>query len=265
MSSRRVVGGGLGVVVVIVIAVLFGADPQQLLNLVPVTQQESGAPPTDAAQEELKQFVSVVLADTEDIWADIFTRQGASYVKPWVVLFTERVESACGYASAASGPFYCPPDQKVYLDLAFFDELKSRFGAPGDFAVAYVLAHEVGHHVQNQMGIAEKVHRMHGRVSEAEYNRMSVRLELQADFLAGVWAHYAQTKLDVVEPGDFEEAMGAAAAVGDDRIQKQAQGTVVPDAFTHGTSAQRLTWFRRGFETGDLSQGDTFGVAYESL
>ena len=265
MTGTRVVGGGLGVVVIVVVAMLFGADPRQLLNLVPATQQEADGQPVDPAQEELRQFVGVVLADTEDIWGDVFTRQGGTYQKPWVVLFSDQVESACGYATAAAGPFYCPPDQKVYVDLAFFADLESRFGAPGDFAIAYVVAHEVGHHVQNQLGLTEKVHRMQGRVSEEEYNRMSVRLELQADFLAGVWAHYAQSRLDVVEPGDFEEALGAAAAVGDDRIQKQSQGYVVPDAFTHGTSAQRLAWFRRGFETGDLSQGDTFGVAYEDL
>jgi predicted metalloprotease len=237
MTGTRIVGGGLGVVVIVVVAMLFGADPRQVLNLVPTTQQESVEQPIDPAQEELRQFVGVVLADTEDIWGDVFTQQSATYQKPWVVLFSGQVESACGFATAATGPFYCPPDMKVYVDLAFFDELQSRFGVAGDFAVAYVIAHEVGHHVQNQMGLMEKVHGMHGRVSEAEYNRLSVRLELQADFLAGVWAHYAQHRLDVVEPGDFEEALGAAAAVGDDRIQRQTQGTVVPDAFTRDAGA----------------------------
>jgi hypothetical protein len=259
------VGGGLGTIVLIVIAALFGADPRDVINLNPQTQQTGEEVPVDPAQEPMKQFVSVVLADTEEIWGQIFSRQGATYQKPWVVLYAGQVESTCGYATAASGPSYCPPDQKVYIDLSFFDELQSRFGAPGDFAIAYVVAHEVGHHVQNMMGLTDKVHAMQGQVSQEEYNRMSVRLELQADFLAGVWAHYAQNTLDVVEPGDFEEAIGAASAVGDDRIQKQSQGYVVPDAFTHGTSAQRIAWFRRGYETGDLSQGDTFGVDYEDL
>ncbi len=263
--GRMAVGGGLGTIVLIVIAALFGADPRDVINLNPQTQQTGEEVPVDPAQEPMKQFVSVVLADTEEIWGQIFSRQGATYQKPWVVLYAGQVESTCGYATAASGPFYCPPDQKVYIDLSFFDELQSRFGAPGDFAIAYVVAHEVGHHVQNMMGLTDKVHAMQGQVSQEEYNRMSVRLELQADFLAGVWAHYAQNTLDVVEPGDFEEAIGAASAVGDDRIQKQSQGYVVPDAFTHGTSAQRIAWFRRGYETGDLSQGDTFGVDYEDL
>jgi len=263
-AGRMVVGGGLGTIVVIVIATLFGADPRQLLNQIS-TQPTDQSAQIDPHQEELKHFVSVVLADTEDIWGQLFAQQGSTYQKPWVVLFTDQVESACGFASAASGPFYCPPDQKVYMDLSFFDELQSRFGAPGDFAIAYVVAHEVGHHVQNQMGMTDKVHAMQGQVSEAEYNQMSVRLELQADFLAGVWAHYAQNNLDVVEPGDFDEAIAAAGAVGDDRIQKESRGTIVPDSFTHGTSAQRIAWFRRGYETGDLSQGDTFSVDYGDL
>jgi predicted metalloprotease len=259
------IGGGLGAIAIVVIATLFGVDPRTMLELAPTTQMEPGSAPADPHQEELKRFVSVVLADTEDIWGQIFAREGATYQQPSVVLFTQQVSSACGYASAASGPFYCPPDQKVYMDLSFFDELQSRFGAQGDFAIAYVVAHEIGHHVQNQMGLTDKVHAMQGQVSEAEYNRMSVRLELQADFLAGVWAYYAQQTLDVVEPGDVEEAITAAGAVGDDRIQRESSGRVVPDAFTHGTSAQRVAWFQRGFTTGDLSQGDTFGVDYDDL
>jgi len=262
--GRMAVGGGLGTIVILIIAALFGADPRDLIRNVPVQQTEENVP-VDPAQEPMKDFVSVVLADTEEIWGQIFTQQGATYREPWVVLYSEAVESACGFATAASGPFYCPPDQKVYIDLSFFDELKSRFGASGDFAIAYVVAHEIGHHVQNQMGLTDQVHSMQGQVSQEEYNRMSVRLELQADFLAGVWAHHAQNRLDVVEPGDIDEAITAAGAVGDDRIQKQTRGTVVPDAFTHGTSAQRIAWFRRGFETGDLSQGDTFKVDYEDL
>jgi len=262
--GRMAVGGGLGTIVVLIIAALFGADPRDLIKNVPQQQTQENVP-VDPAQEPMREFVSVVLADTEEIWGQIFAQQGATYQKPWIVLYSEAVESACGFATAASGPFYCPPDQKVYIDLSFFDELKSRFGASGDFAIAYVVAHEIGHHVQNQMGLTDQVHNMQGQVSQEEYNQMSVRLELQADFLAGVWAHHAQTRLKIIEPGDIEEAIGAAAAVGDDRIQKQTRGTVVPDAFTHGTSAQRVAWFKRGFQTGDLSQGDTFNVRYDEL
>ena len=262
--GRMAVGGGLGTIVILIIAALFGADPRDIINNAPVQQTQENVP-VDPAQEPMKQFVSVVLADTEEIWAQIFAQQNAQYQKPWVVLYSEAVESACGFATAASGPFYCPPDQKVYMDLTFFDELKSRFNASGDFAVAYVVAHEIGHHVQNMMGLTDQVHSMQGQVSQEEYNQMSVRLELQADFLAGVWAHHAQNRLKIIEPGDIEEALGAAAAVGDDRIQKQTRGTVVPDAFTHGTSAQRVTWFKRGFQTGDLSQGNTFDLRYDEL
>lgn len=265
MTGGRLAVGGVGGIVVLVIALLFGANPRDLLNQVSTTQTQIGDVPADPHQEELKQFVSVVLADTEDIWGQVFAQQGATYRKPVVVLFTDQVESACGYASAASGPFYCPPDEKVYLDLSFFDELQSRFGAPGDFAIAYVLAHEIGHHVQKQMGTTERMDAMRGRLTEEAYNQMSVRLELQADFLAGVWAHFARESLGVIEAGDFEEAIGAASAVGDDRLQKQSRGTVVPDAFTHGTSEQRAAWFKRGFETGDPAQGDTFSVPYEQL
>jgi predicted metalloprotease len=262
--GRMAVGGGLSTIVVLIIAALFGADPRDLIRNVPQQQTQENVP-VDPAQEPMREFVSVVLADTEEIWGQIFAQQGATYQKPWIVLYSEAVESACGFATAASGPFYCPPDQKVYIDLSFFDELKSRFGASGDFAIAYVVAHEIGHHVQNMMGLTDQVHNMQGQVSQEEYNQMSVRLELQADFLAGVWAHHAQTRLKIIEPGDIEEAIGAAAAVGDDRIQKQTRGTVVPDAFTHGTSAQRVAWFKRGFQTGDISQGDTFNVRYDEL
>ncbi|HEU4928218.1 MAG TPA: neutral zinc metallopeptidase [Candidatus Krumholzibacteria bacterium] len=262
--GRMALGGGLGTIVVLIIAALFGADPRDLIRNAPVQQTEENVP-VDPAEEPLKNFVSVVLADTEDIWSQIFAQQNATYQKPWVVLYSEAVESACGFATAATGPFYCPPDQKVYIDLSFFEELQSRFGAKGDFAVAYVVAHEIGHHVQNMMGLTDQVHSMQGQVSQEEFNQMSVRLELQADYFAGVWAHHAQTRLKIIEPGDIEEAMGAAAAVGDDRIQKQTRGYVVPDAFTHGTSAQRVAWFRRGFESGDLSQGDTFNVRYDEL
>ncbi len=198
-----------------------------------------------------------MLANTEDVWTDLLPQSGRQYRKPTLVLFTDQVRSACGIAGAAVGPFYCPGDQKVYIDLSFFRELKTRFGAPGDFAEAYVIAHEVGHHIQRLLGTMDRVDSVRGRVSEQEANELSVRLELQADFLAGVWAHYAQKK-GSLEPGDIEEALGAASAVGDDRMQRQTQGHVVPDSFTHGSSEQRIRWFRKGFETGDLRQGDTF-------
>jgi predicted metalloprotease len=210
--------------------------------------------------DEMKEFVSVVLADTEDVWNEQFRRQGAEYREPTLVLFTGQVQSACGYASAAVGPFYCPGDEKVYIDLAFYDELQRRFNAPGDFAQAYVIAHEVGHHVQNLMGTSDRVHRARSRVSEEEFNELSVRLELQADFYAGVWAHHANRTRQIIEPGDLEEAIRAASAIGDDRLQMQQQGYVVPDSFTHGTSEQRVRWFRKGYESGDVSEGDTFKV-----
>jgi len=255
------IGGGLGGIVVLVIALLLGADPRQLLEQSrenPGSGTQSSRT-TNPKEEELKQFVSVVLASTEDVWTDIFRQSGRQYRKPTLVLFTEEVRSACGLAGAAVGPFYCPGDEKVYLDLSFFEELQTRFRAPGDFAEAYVIAHEVGHHVQRLLGTMERVDAARGRVSEDEANQLSVRLELQADFLAGVWARYAQQK-GILEPGDIEEALGAASAVGDDRLQRETQGYVVPDSFTHGTSEQRIRWFRKGLETGDIRQGDTFSA-----
>lgn len=256
------IGGGLGGIVVLVIALLLGADPRQLLD------QAGGSGPTAGTQtarstnpqdEELKQFSATVLASTEDVWSEIFQQRGSQYRKPTLVLFTDQVQSACGNAGACVGPFYCPGDAKLYLDLSFFNELQTKFRAPGDFAAAYVIAHEVGHHIQNLLGTMDKVDAARGRVSEAEYNQLSIRLELQADFLAGVWAHYAQQR-GILEPGDIEEALGAASAVGDDRLQREGQGYVVPDSFTHGTSEQRIRWFRKGLETGDLRQGDTFST-----
>jgi predicted metalloprotease len=201
--------------------------------------------------------VRVVLKETEDVWNREFAQLNRQYEEPTLVLFSGMVESACGNASSASGPFYCPSDHKVYIDLSFYDELQN-LNATGDFAMAYVVAHEVGHHVQNLLGISEKVQAERGRLSETEYNKLSVKLELQADFLAGVWAHHTQKLQNVIEPGDIEEALNAANAIGDDRLQKQSRGYVVPDAFTHGTSAQRMYWFKKGFETGDIRQGDTF-------
>jgi predicted metalloprotease len=261
-GSGIAIGGGLGGIVILVIALLLGADPRQLLEQSRGVDPSSGTTtsrPASPQEDELKQFSATVLASTEDVWTDIFRQQGGSYRKPTLVLFTEAVRSACGEAGAAVGPFYCPGDQKLYLDLSFFNDLQTRFRAPGDFAQAYVIAHEVGHHVQNLLGTMDKVDSLRGRMSEAEANQLSVRLELQADFLAGVWAHHAQQK-GILEAGDIEEALGAASAVGDDRLQREGQGYVIPDSFTHGTSEQRIRWFRKGLETGDLRQGDTFNV-----
>jgi predicted metalloprotease len=222
------------------------------------TTQQPMSNEQKAAEDQLAGFTKVVLADTEDVWNRLFAENGMDYEEPRLVLFSGSDQSGCGFASAATGPFYCPSDSKVYIDLSFFQELSNRFNAPGDFAMAYVVAHEVGHHVQHLLGITNKVHALKGSVSETEYNRMSVKLELQADFLAGVWAHHAQKAKQILEEGDIEEALGAANAIGDDRLQKQSQGHVVPDAFTHGTSAQRMHWFTKGFKTGDIKQGDTF-------
>ena len=227
------------------------------------TQTQSS---TSAADDELAQFVSVVLKDTEDIWNRLFREQlGQEYQEPTLVIFHGEVRSACGFASAATGPFYCPGDQKLYIDLSFYQDLKRRYNAPGDFAMAYVVAHEVAHHVQFLLGITQEVHKKKGRISEKEYNKLSVRMELQADFLAGVWAHHAHKLKNILEEGDIEEALGAAHAIGDDRIQKQARGYVVPDSFTHGTSEQRMRWFTKGIKTGDLRMGDTFDVSDRDL
>jgi predicted metalloprotease len=256
------IGGGLGGVVILILALLFGVNPRQLLEQLPGQDPAPGTQtsrPVNPQQDELKQFVSVVLASTEDVWTDIFRESGRQYRKPTLVLFTDQARSACGLAGAAVGPFYCPGDEKLYLDVSFFDELRTRFRAPGDFAEAYVIAHEVGHHVQRLLGTMDKVDSLRDRVSQEEANQISVRLELQADFLAGVWAHYAQKK-GILEQGDIEEALGAASAVGDDRLQRETQGYVVPDSFTHGTSEQRIRWFRKGLDTGDIRQGDTFNT-----
>jgi uncharacterized protein len=260
--GRVALGGGIGGVVLIVIALLLGVNPQQLLQEMPADQRASQAQvqPRDPAEDRLAEFVSVVLADTEDVWRAQFQSMGRQYREPKLVLFTEQVDSACGVAGSSVGPFYCPGDEKVYIDLQFYQELRDRFGAPGDFAQAYVIAHEIGHHVQNLLGISEKVHAMQQRVSKEEANALSVRLELQADFFAGVWAYHAQKIRNILEPGDIEEALGAANSIGDDRLQTEGRGYVVPDSFTHGTSAQRVRWFRRGFETGDFHQGDTFNT-----
>ncbi len=254
-----VAGGGIGTLIIAAVIYFLGGDPNQVLQQAPPqrsgqTQQANRA---NAPADQPKRFVSAVLADTEDVWRAIFKQQGKTYVEPKIVLFTDQVRSACGITGASSGPFYCPADQKLYIDFSFYDELKNRYHAPGDFAQAYVIAHEVGHHVQNLIGTMDKVDAMRSRAGKAESNALSVRLELQADFLAGVWAHYAQ-KRGLLDAGDLDEALTAASAIGDDRLQGESQGYVVPDSFTHGTSAQRLRWFKRGFDSGDLSQGDTF-------
>jgi uncharacterized protein len=261
LSPKVAVGGGLGTLVVIIIALLFGADPRQLLEQVPnnPTSEVQSSRPVNTEEEELKQFVSVVLAKSEDVWTDVFRQNGRQYREPTLVLFTDQVRSACGMAGAAVGPFYCPGDEKVYIDLSFYEALRRRFNAPGDFAQAYVIAHEVGHHVQNLLDISDRVDAMQRRSSEAEANQLSVRLELQADFFAGVFARYIQNQ-GLLEAGDIEEALRAASAVGDDTIQRRTTGYVVPDSFTHGTSEQRLRWFKRGYESGDMRQGDTFNT-----
>jgi predicted metalloprotease len=258
MGGKLAVGGGIGGIIIALLSFFFGGG--DLTDYTSVQNQPTNTSQgADAEQDARAQFVGVVLQDTEDIWNKIFQEQlNRDYQEPKLVLFSGTDQSGCGTASAASGPFYCPLDEKVYIDLSFYDELQSKFQAPGDFAMAYVIAHEVGHHIQQQLGIAGKVRQMQQGASKSQANDLSVRLELQADFLAGVWAHHAQQSKQILESGDIEEALNAASAVGDDRIQQRSQGYVVPDAFTHGTSQQRMFWFKKGFQTGDIDQGDTF-------
>jgi hypothetical protein len=258
------VGGGLGTIVLLLLAFLMGGDPQQLLDQVqtgqgPGAQQQQPASRQQPAQDQQTQFVRAALASTEDVWSEIFRQNGEQYRAPTLVLFENRTPTACGTGSTAVGPFYCPGDQKVYIDLSFYRDLEQRFRAPGDFAQAYVIAHEIGHHVQNLLGTMDKVNSLQGRSRGAQANQLSVRLELQADFYAGLWAHYASRR-GIIEAGDIEEGLRAASAIGDDRLQQQSQGYVVPDSFTHGTSEQRVRWFRRGYESGDIRQGDTFAA-----
>lgn len=264
-AGKAAGGGGLGMIVMALIAMYFGIDPRLILGLTgggdsqPQIVTQSQQPP---ANDEAAQFVSAVLADTEDVWNPIFQQQiGRNYDEPALVLFEDRVSSACGMATSASGPFYCPGDRKVYIDLVFFRELATRFGAPGDFAQAYVIAHEVGHHVQTLLGISQKVSELKRQVSEVEGNRYSVMLELQADCFAGVWAHNAHQARNILEEGDIQEGLGAATAIGDDRLQKQARGYVTPDSFTHGSSQQRVRWFTTGLQTGDIQTCDTFNAS----
>ncbi len=260
--SGPVVGGGIGFVVLSLIAAFFGVDPAILEQVAPSNDNPTTVSRQNSPESNrLADFVSVVLADTEDTWQPIFQEMDRNYVEPTLVLFSDRVESACGYAKAAVGPFYCPADQKLYIDLSFYRDLQERLQAPGDFAQAYVIAHEVGHHVQNLMGISDKVRSLQSRVSEVEANQLSVRLELQADCFAGVWANKAQNSRQVLEPGDVEEALNAASSIGDDRLQSQSRGYVVPESFTHGSSAQRVRWFKQGIQTGDPAQCDTFKSA----
>ncbi len=251
-------GGGLVGLVVYLLYSFLGGDPSQLPDMNAMQSGKEMTAEQSASEDTMAQFVSVVLAETETIWGEVFAKNGMQYQPPKLVLFRGQVQSGCGNAGAESGPFYCPADQKLYIDLSFYEELKNRFNASGDFAMAYVIAHEVGHHIQYLLGTSEKMQRLRERLGEKEYNKYSVKLELQADYYAGVWAHYADKQNHIVEPGDIEEALNAASAVGDDNIQKQTRGTIVPDAFTHGTSEQRRTWFYNGYNFGDLDHGNTF-------
>jgi uncharacterized protein len=256
------VGGGLGALAITIIVLLLGGNPQEVMQSLQTSQasgQEQSRTLT-AEEKEMGEFVGVVLADTEDVWNQVLQREGVQYREPKLVLFTNSTESACGYAQSATGPFYCSGDEKVYIDLGFFQEMQQRLGANGDFAWAYVIAHEIGHHVQNLLGIMQQAQERMQGLSREDANRVLVRLELQADFLAGVWAYHAQRMKNLLEEGDIEEGLNAASSVGDDRIMRREQGYVVPDAFTHGTSEQRVRWFTLGFKTGDLHQGDTFAA-----
>ncbi len=261
--SPKLLGGGIGTIVLILVALYFGVDPRPLLQMVEggaATSSSSRPSTEDLRDDPLADMIYVVLADTEDVWTEIFAQQGRRYVAPKLVLFTGATKSACGLGQAAMGPFYCPADQKAYIDLSFYDQMRTRFQAPGDFAQVYVIAHEIGHHVQNLLGISGKVHQMKQQVGAAEANALSVRLELQADCLAGVWATRADRASNIIEAGDIEEALNAASAIGDDTLQRRSRGTVVPESFTHGTSEQRQRWFRKGLDTGDLDTCDTFSV-----
>jgi predicted metalloprotease len=259
---RKAAGGGIGIIVIALIAMYFGVDPTVFFSQQGPTSSSvstyTTSKPISPAENQLAEFVSVVLADTEDTWLVLFNKIGKTYREPTLVLFSGAVESACGYAQAAMGPFYCPADQKVYIDLSFYQDLKNRHQAPGDFAQAYVIAHEIGHHVQTLLGISEKVHSARRRVSQVEGNKLSVMQELQADCFAGVWAHHANRTRQILEEGDIEEALNAASAIGDDRLQQRGRGYVTPDSFTHGSSRQRVRWFKQGIQAGDVAQCNTF-------
>ena len=263
-AAPKLLGGGIGTIAIVLVAMYFGVDPAPLLDAVQTGGQVSttGSQPTsqDLKNDPLADMIYVVVADTEDVWTEIFAEQGQRYAPPTLVLFTGATQSACGLGQAAMGPFYCPADKYAYIDLSFYDTMRTRFSAPGDFAQAYVIAHEIGHHVQNLLGISGKVHSMKRQLSKTEGNALSVRLELQADCLAGVWANRADRARNILESGDVEEALNAASAIGDDTLQRQSQGTVVPESFTHGTAAQRQRWFRTGLRTGDVDSCDTFAA-----
>lgn len=260
MGGKTLVGGGIGGIIIMLLVTLLGGNGGDLLNNITGTGADTSSSYAPTQQEqELKDFVSVVLADTEDVWTEVFKEKGMTYQNPTLVLYSGSVESACGTAGSSVGPFYCPGDRKLYIDLSFYDELKQKFKAPGDFAMAYVIAHEVGHHVQTLLGTSDKVMPLRQKLSETEFNKYLVRFELQADYLAGVWANHAQG-MGVLEEGDLDEALTAASAVGDDTLQKQARGYVVPESFTHGTSEQRKSWFYKGFQSGTIEGGDTFSA-----
>ena len=261
--APKMIGGGIGTIVLVLVAMYFGVDPTPLLQgMQSGGVSSSGTRPTEAdlRNDPLADMVAVVMGDTEDVWSEVFAAKGRRYQAPTLVMFTGATRSACGLGQAAMGPFYCPADQKAYIDLGFYDQMRTRFKAPGDFAQAYVIAHEVGHHVQNLLGISGKVHQMKQSMGKTAGNALSVRLELQADCLAGVWANRAHKARNILEAGDVEEALNAASAIGDDTLQRQSQGTVVPESFTHGTSAQRQRWFRVGLDSGDADRCDTFSV-----
>ena len=254
-------GGGIGTIIIGIIYFLLGGNPSDITNQVAQTQQTQSTVPRSPEEEKLASFTRVILADTEDVWGAIFKENGQTYKQPRLVMFTQQTQSGCGFSSAATGPFYCPGDQQLYIDLSFCEDMQKKLHSPGDFAVAYVVAHEVGHHIQNLLGTASKVNNLRQQGNETQGNKLSVMMELQADFYAGVWAHYEDKYKNALDAGDIEEAMNAANQIGDDRLQQQSTGRVVPDAFTHGTSAQRMFWFKKGYETGDIKQGNTFEAA----
>lgn len=260
LTGKGLIGGGIGTIIIALVVYFLGGDPTQILETSQNTntQNVSEYKPT-AEEQELAEFTSVVLAETENVWEKLFKQEGLSYEYPKLVLYTNSISSACGYSGTSTGPFYCPGDRKVYIDLSFFNELRDKFSAPGDFAIAYVIAHEVGHHVQTLLGTNDKLNSLRDRLSKKEFNKYLVRFELQADYFAGVWAHYVE-RMNLLEKGDLEEALNAASSVGDDRIQKSTQGYVVPDSFTHGSSEQRQRWFKKGFKSGDMNGGDTFNA-----
>ncbi|MDY9921022.1 MAG: neutral zinc metallopeptidase [Synergistota bacterium] len=263
-SIKGIAGGGIGTVILILVVMFMGGDPTAVINNIQVQNQQNSSYVQTAETDELAEFASVVLAETENVWTELLGKENINYIKPKLVLYSGAVESACGTAGSSTGPFYCPQDQSVYIDLSFFTELNERFHAPGDFAMAYVIAHEIGHHVQNSLGTIEKVYSLQSRMSEKDFKRYLVRMELQADYYAGVWAHFAE-RINILDEGDIEEALNAASAVGDDRIQKIEYGRVVPDSFTHGTSEQRKRWFNKGYVSGTIRGGNTFDVSDANL